>query len=281
MLKTSTRLIFAILVCFSCKQQVNNDSKWTSLFNGENLDGWETYIGPIYNADSADFVGDHIGLNNDPNSVFKVVEVDGEKAIRISGEQFGGINTLSEFENYHLKLEFKWGEDKYAPKDSSKRDSGLLYHAGGPHAADWNFWMRSQEFQIQESDCGDYWGVAGGSFNVKVIKNENGDFVYNKLGESMTFNQASPIGRHAVKDPDNEKPTGEWNVLELYCKGDTAVHIMNGVVNMILTNSAYLNEDELVSLTKGKLQIQSEGAEVFYRNIQISDIDQIPLEILN
>ncbi|MDA0196907.1 MAG: DUF1080 domain-containing protein [Bacteroidetes bacterium] len=214
--KTSTILIVAGLVCFSCQQQVKNESNWTSLFNGENLDGWETYIGPLYNTVSSGFEGEPVGLNKDPNGVFTVVDVNGEKAMRVSGEQFGGISTIKDFENYHLKLEFKWGENKFAPKDSSKRDSGLLYHAGGPHASDWNFWMRSQEFQIQEGDCGDFWGVAGGSVKVKVIKNENGDYVYNKDGESMTFNQASPIGRHAVKDPDNEKPTGEWNVLELY-----------------------------------------------------------------
>ncbi|MDA0196906.1 MAG: hypothetical protein O2951_18025 [Bacteroidetes bacterium] len=61
-------------------------------------------------------------------------------------------------------------------------------------------------------------------------------------------------------------------------KGDTAVHVMNGVVNMILTNSAYLKDGKLVSLIKGKFQIQSEGAEVFYRNIQIRNIDEIPAE---
>ena len=43
-----------------------------------------------------------------------------------------------------------------------KKDSGLLYFAVGNHGADYGAWMRSQEFQIQEGDCGDYWGVAGG-----------------------------------------------------------------------------------------------------------------------
>lgn len=139
------------------------------LFNGRDLTGWDTYLGPKFNPSTRQFDSiDGSGLNNDPEKVFSVVEVDGEPAIRISGAHFGGLSTTDEFANYHLTLEFKWGEDKYAPKDSAKRDSGLLYHAVGPHGADGRFWMRSQEYQIQEGDCGDYWGVAGGAFDVPV-----------------------------------------------------------------------------------------------------------------
>jgi hypothetical protein len=33
-------------------------------------------------------------------------------------------------------------------------------------------------------------------------------------------------------------------------------------------------------LTKGKIQIQSEGAEVFYKGIKIQSIDKLPAELL-
>jgi hypothetical protein len=216
-------------------------------------------------------------LNNDPNKVFSVVQVDGQSAIRISGENFGGVSTTKEFENYHLQLQFKWGELKHVPRDQQKRDSGLLYHAVGPHGADFNFWMRSQEMQIQEGDCGDYWGVAGGAFQVPVIK-EGENYIYSPKGEMLNFNETSEFGRRVIKSPDNENPYGEWNTVDLYCFGDTAVHVINGKVNMILYHSSQLEGDELKPLTKGKIQIQSEGAEIFYRNIKMKPIASLPKE---
>ena len=63
--------------------------------------------------------------------------------------------------------------------------------------------------------------------------------------------------------------------------GGTSVHLVNGVVKMILTNSRQIVDGREVPLHKGKIQIQSEGAEVFYRNIKIKSVTDIPEEILN
>jgi hypothetical protein len=98
-------------------------------------------------------------------------------------------------------------------------------------------WMRSHEFQIQEGDCGDYWGCAGAIFDIKAKKDQNNSYTYEKNGDLLTFSTTSSIGRHCIKFPDAEKPSGEWNTLDLYCFGRTSVHVVNGVVNMILQNS--------------------------------------------
>lgn len=260
-------LLFCLLIsCSSSNSSVQEESKdsWQSLFNGETLEGWDTYIG-----------ANDLGLNNDPNKVFSVAEIDGEPALRISGQQFAGISTTQEFENFHLQLQFKWGELKWPPRENAKRDSGLLYFAGGKHGVDANAWMRSQEFQVQEGDTGDYWGVAGGAFEIPVRK-DGENYVFDPSGELMPFSTISEFGRHAVKNPDGEKPTGEWNTIDLYCFGSNAVHMINGKVVMVLYNSSVVQGDELVPLTKGKIQIQSEGAEVFYRNIKVENISALP-----
>ena len=244
------------------------------MFNGENLDGWDTYLGPLFPRDGGERK-EPIGLNVDPSKVFSRVVKDGESVLRISGENFGGISTLESFSNYHLQLQFKWGEARWFPRDSAKRDSGLLYHANGPHGADYGFWMQSQEFQIQEGDVGDYWGVAGAIFDIRAISRGD-DWVYSPQGQLFTFAEDSNVGRHCIKSITNEKDYGEWNTLDLYCFEDTAVHLVNGKVVMILTNSRHDIDGEMVPLTKGKIQIQSEGAEVFYRNIQIRSIDKLP-----
>ena len=68
--------------------------------------------------------------------------------------------------------------------------------------------------------------------------------------------------RVIAKDGDYENPVGEWNKIELYCYGRTSVHVVNGKVNMINYNSGkYLGPDNIEPLTKGKIQLQSEGGE--------------------
>lgn len=250
------------------------------LFNGKSLEGWDTYLGPTYDSLKKKFDSlKTIGLNADPKKVFSVVEVDGQPAIRISGENFGGISTQKAYSNYHLRLEFKWGKKKWNPRKDKPRDSGLLYHAVGKHGADFGFWMRSQEFQIEEGNCGDYWGVAGGSFEVTAKKNKD-EFIYDHNSPKLVFNEKSPNGRRCIKQRNAEKPSGEWNTVEIYCIGDTAFHMVNGVVVMILNHSSQLTNGELVPLYHGKIQIQSEGAEVFYRNIELESIKKFPTELL-
>ena len=250
------------------------------LFNGRNLKGWETYLGPAYDTVQNKFNGSAQGLNLDHSGVFSVVEVDGQGAIRISGEHFGGISTKASFENYHLRLEFKWGVKKWHPKKNSARDSGLLYHAVGPHAGDGAFWMRSEEFQIQEGDCGDYWGVAGAFADIPASAGTQREYVYDPAAPLLTFKEGTPVGRHCIKNPDAEKPSGEWNTIDLYCSGDTSVHVVNGVVNMVLYNLRQGDGQNSTPLTKGKIQIQSEGAEVFYRGIFIENISRLPRHLL-
>jgi len=155
-----------------------------------------------------------------------------------------------------------------------------LYFAVGAHGADYGAWMRSQEFQIQEGDCGDYWGVAGGMEDIPAIKKSDSEYVYNSTGKIYNFSAASNVGRHCIKQGDAEKPSGEWNVLDLYCHGDTSVHVINGKVMMVLFHSQQSDNGKLSPLKKGKLQIQSEGAEVFYKEIKIKSLDGIPSEFL-
>lgn len=244
------------------------------LFDGSSLDGWDTYLGaPRISGDTT--VYDPIGLNKD-TSVFKIVDLDGEKVLRVSGEIWGGISTKQEFGNYHLQLQFKWGRQRWYPKENDKRDSGLLYHGVGEHGAGDGFWLRSQEFQIQEGDCGDYWGVAGAGFDIKSTMNEDSIFQYDPEGSLHVFSEDSQIGRHCKKYPDAENPTGDWNTIDLYCYQGTSVHVINGKVVMVLQNSRQTDNGHRSELVSGKIQLQSESAEIFYRNIKLRVIDSIP-----
>jgi hypothetical protein len=68
--------------------------------------------------------------------------------------------------------------------------------------------------------------------------------------------------------------------MDLYCAGRTSVHSVNGRVNMVLTGLRHAVDGREVPLTKGRIQFQSEAAEVFYRNIAVRPIQEIPKAVL-
>ena len=273
----SAILLFSASLLFQCQP---SKPAWNTLFNGSDLKGWDTYLGVVRDDSMKTVDSIPVGLNKDPRHIFSVVTEDGQPALRISGQQHGGISTVEEFSNFHLVLEFKWGQAKTPSFRNRKRDSGLLYFAVGPHGADYGSWMRSQEFQIQEGDCGDYWGVAGGMFDVPATTDSAGHYLYAPNGTLTAFSAQSPAGRRCFKNPDAEKPTGEWNTIDLYCKGDTSIHVVNGIVNMILYHSRQSDNGTETSLKKGKIQLQSEGCEIFFRNIKIEPIREFPSSVL-
>ncbi len=278
-MRTFISLILPVIFVSGC-QNIPAKQEFRSLFNGNDLSGWDVYIGPSFDSAGNQISGSATGLNHDPLKVFSVSNTDGKSSIRVSGEKFGGISTTEEFSNYHLIVEFKWGTEKWAPRENDKRDSGLLYHGVGPHGADYGYWMRSQEFQVEEGNCGDYWGCAGGAFDIPAIKKDSGEYLYDPKASFLEFSATSEQNRHCIKVPDAEKPTGEWNTLELYCFGDTSVHVVNGKTVMILYNSRQQDNGVESPLKKGKIQLQSEGAEVYYTNIRIRPIEKIPAEVL-
>ena len=262
--------------------RTRQDQGWRPLFNGRDLDGWDTFLGKPHQ--STDVAGlsrnaageytDVIGVNRDPRGVFSVVTADGAPAIRISGEVYGALTSRAEFENYHLRFEFKWGGKRWPPREDAVRDSGCCYHAVGPHGASYGFWMRSFEFQIQEGDCGDFYSLAGVIVDVEAARDRadpKGELVYSRGAPAVVGHT-----KRVIRSPFNEKPRGEWNSMELYCVGQASAHVVNGKVNMRLTGLRHRVDDHEVPLTKGRIQLQSEAAEVFYRNLEIRPVDRMP-----
>jgi hypothetical protein len=192
----------------------------------------------------------------------------------MSGEVFGILVTEKEYENYHLSLQFKWGTSKYPPRKNEKRDSGILYHSIGKEGAWGGVWMRSVECQVQEGDCGDYISVDTVLADIPaVLDEENELFRYSPGSDRLTF---SVERSYCHKSEDYENPTGEWNTMEIYTVGGNSIHVVNGHINNRIYNSRHIYHGQELPLTKGKIQLQSEGAEVFYRNIKIEPIDHIP-----
>jgi hypothetical protein len=270
---------------------IRAESGWTPLWNGKDLEGWTTWMRqpepgsdvPGLKRDADGKYTEPIGSGRDPLKVFTVdSDVDGRSAIRISGEVFGELRTKRAFKDYHLKLQFKWGEKKWPPRDKSdtRRDSGLLYHVHAAPGADGRTWARSIELQIQEHDVGDLYAV-GSAIAVRAKARADTKptlYDYDPAGEWTFFSQSQGASGRCIKQPDNEKPTGEWNTVELIAFRDDSIHIVNGKVVMRLHGPVRIDADLPTPVTSGPIILQSEGAEVFYRDIQVRPITAIPAE---
>jgi hypothetical protein len=228
------------------------------LFNGKNLNGWYTFL-------------KESGKNNDPRKVFTVE--DG--MIHISGEEWGCITTEKEYENYTLTVEFKWGEKTWAPRADRARDCGVLIHSRGADGGYGGVWMHSIEVQLIEGGTGDLLVVGDGSEKFSLSspvapEKQGGAHVYQPGGDLVTI-KGGRINWYG-RDPqwkdvidfrganDVENPLGEWNTLVTVADGDTMKVYLNGKL---------VNEAVNVKPSKGRIQIQSEGAELFVRKVQV------------
>jgi hypothetical protein len=203
------------------------------LFDGGGLDHFDIYVRDR-------------PLNEDPNQVFQVRN----GVIRASGVEYGYIITKEEYGDYYLRMEFKWGEETHTPRKDKARDSGILYHVHGEN----KIWPSSIEYQFIEGGTGDILVVNGPSLTVNGERKSRGRFDRFGKGEWKDV-----VG---YRDPngDPEKKRGKWNVVEMISDGDHVKYWLNGKV---------VNEGTDASVTKGKILFQSEGAEVFFRKIEL------------
>jgi Domain of Unknown Function (DUF1080) len=226
-------------------------------FNGKNLAGFYTFT--------------RYSKFADPKRVFTVQ--DG--LIRVSGEEPGGFATRESFSDYHLIAEWKWGGKTWYPRRFEARNSGIMVHSIGTDGDALACWMQSVECQINEGGCGDLIVVPGKTGKPPSLSSEvrigpDGQPYYQKGAPIKTLHR----GRFNWwgRDPnwknvlwfrglnDVEKPVGEWNRMEIVCEGDSITCILNG----ILVNAGHRS-----SLTSGKILFQSEGAEIFFRKIEV------------
>jgi hypothetical protein len=251
-------LLIMTSVAFSQSQSKSDLKNKVILFNGKNLDGWYTFV-------------QNRGRGIDPKKVFTVQ--DG--MIRISGEEWGGITSNEEFENYRLIVEFKWGEKTFAPRLENARDSGILLHSVGEDGASDGIWMHSIECQVIEGGTGDFIVVGDGSKDFSITspvaqEKQGSSYIFQSDGELATINSGrinwyglDPNWKDVIDfrgSQDVEKPVGDWNKVECVVEGDEITIFLNGIL---------VNQAANVKPNKGRIQIQSEGAEIFFRKVEL------------
>ncbi len=132
----------------------------------------------------------------------------------------------------NYKLHVEW---RWANEESN---SGIFLHKQDPDA----LWPQCIECQLKAGDAGSVGGLGGSDFNERVDKSKR--FIPRKTESS-------------------EKPAGEWNMADITCKDATIEVIINGVLQNSITG---------VSITSGKICLQSEGKPIQFRNVTLEKL---------
>jgi len=169
---------------------------------------------------------------SDPAATWSVA--DG--LLKCTGLPVGYLRTDAEYSDYALSLEWRW------PAGTPGGNNGVLVHASTPREL--GVWPKSIEVQLGKGDAGDFW-VIGTELDVP--------------GEATRKSDR----RHKNLTDDSEKPLGEWNRMEIVCRGDAVRVTVNGDL---------VNEATNCSVTRGAIALQSEGAPIEFRNIVLKPL---------
>lgn len=216
----------------------------------------------------------------DPRRVFTV----DDGLLHITGDGLGCITTHRAFRNYHLVSEFKFGEQTFGERAEKAKDSGILVHSFGEDGAYNGIWMQSFEAQVIEGGCGDFIVVRGAvpnaaelALTAEVKPGPNNQWIWQAGGERREF----PRGRvnWFGRDPewkdqrgfrgknDVESPSGEWTRMDVICDGATITVVVNGTV---------VNRAVDCRPSAGRIQIQTELAEIDYRKLELWPLGKAP-----
>ena len=240
---------------------------WTALFNGRNLDNFRIAYSSV-------------PVDGRPASA--MFEVKDGMVHTYPGQEAGTpqpsayFQTRDEYSSYVLHLEYKWGEKKFAPRMARLKDAGIVFHT---YEDVEHSWPRGIECQIEDSDVGDLWLISSqanvttkpAGYRPTPDPLQDGAPYYAADGQSQTYGDHGKYVRirHAA---DLEHPG--WNNVDVVVRGDSAVYLVNGQVDMRITGMKkwVTGTNSWAKLDRGKILFQAEYAEVFYRNIKIRDV---------
>ncbi|RIK72762.1 MAG: DUF1080 domain-containing protein [Planctomycetota bacterium] len=189
---------------------------------------------PLQLFNGRDLEGWTYHLDDDKVAMEDVWSVE-EGVLRCTGRPAGYLITKrNDFANYVLTVEWRW--------PGKGGNNGVLVHVSKPGAL--GVWPKSLEVQLGSGDAGDFW-VIGTEIDVENEAERKED------------------RRHVNLTDDSEKPLGEWNTMEITCRGDEVLVKVNGELVNHAANS---------SETQGAIALQSEGTPIEFRKVELKPL---------
>jgi len=238
---------------------------WQPLFNGNNLDGWTFFHDKVGNRDVHNVVSVEDGI----------LHFLGPNFDQSQPSTMGHIATVGEWRDYHLRLDFKWGTERFIPRTLQRRNSGVLYHMGPEND---RLFPDCVEFQVEEGDVGDAIMVNTKGLQGPVL---GGTPLWPDWIAAIPKVYEEPlagggIARQWFRHSGDYETLDGWNTLDLYAFGDQAAHLVNGriVLSLFSMIGRAAPGSAPQPLTKGRIALEFEAAEVFFRNVAIRPLDR-------
>jgi 3-keto-disaccharide hydrolase len=216
----------------------------------------------------------------DPEHVFRLEN----GVLRCGDEDLGYVATREAYRDFHLSVEYRWGWKN--PNDKYVRNSGVLLHGVGPDGSQNGVWMTSIECQLAQGCEGDLILIKGksadGSPYPATITSttrvaEDGKTRWEKEGQPTVYSgrqlwwsKHQPHFKELIDtrgQNDVASPLGEWTRVECLCQGSRITIKINGET---------VNECFDANPAAGKILLQSEGHEVFFRNLELRPLSAVP-----
>ncbi|TWU42431.1 3-keto-disaccharide hydrolase [Novipirellula artificiosorum] len=185
------------------------------------------------------WVGHDVGPDATTEDIWSVA--DG--ILVCQGNPMGYLHTKEKFTNFKLRVDWRW------PEGSEGGNSGVLMRMTGEPPS---ILTRCVEAQLQSGSAGDIWGFYG--FQLK------GDAARAKKVENHKV-LGNFIGVSAIKHP--EKTIGQWNTYEITFNQGKLTIVINGEL---------ANEATDCEVVPGFVGLQSEGAEIHFRNVELTKL---------
>ena len=237
---------------------------FVSLFDGKTLDGWTS----AHSTGEGDWGPYSVNEEEKAIHVYAGCEANSKQTTDC-------LNTNKKYSHYILKLEYKWLENRFAPRTQFDRDAGLLFHVHGNLK---KVWPLSLEMQIGESPGDKPRGKgAKGRFHTGDLFVLGRELRTDTPVKGKAYDKDGKVktGRSVETRLGKEKPKGEWNEMEIHVHGsEKATFIFNGEVVLETFNFTQKKnkEAEKLPLSEGHIGLQAEWAELMYRNIRIKEL---------
>lgn len=242
-----------------------SDDGFEPLFNGKNWDGWYLKI----RSGDAEMAEKVFAIEDGMVHVFNDSFPDEYNLNTKKNDTHGLFYTTKKYSRYIFRFEYKWGKRIANNFGAWQYDAGCYYHV-----TDDAIWPVGIEYQVR------YNHLTKRNHTGDLIRPKGADYKWFPSADGKTFLHPDQGGTatevkgwlHLTPPTDNHNAlNGEWNQCEIIVMGEQyAIHKLNGdVVNIA------------VDLTPGEgiIGLQSETAEIYYRNIEIKELDEpIPME---
>jgi 3-keto-disaccharide hydrolase len=253
-------ILTGILAVGTCRGAESEDSAgFRPLWNGQDLDGWYIFL-------------QKSSKNADPEQVITIEDgaIHAYAKDRNGDEVvMGYIGTNQEYSNYHLRLQYKWGKKQFKPRYLYKPDAGIYFH----HVTEDVVWPQAMQCQVELNGVGDLLTFGNIQLDTTIdpksrsedwqefLPAAQGGEPYTTKGQGVTY----------TRKLDNFEQEG-WNTVDVICHDDAAAVLVNGrLVNRCakMRHRPSAESAEWKPLTSGRILLEFEATEMFYRNIEL------------